>query len=74
MWVAFNASYYTGGKSIINGVTNADKQANSRVGGTFALPLTQRQSIKVAFANGLTTRLGGDVMTVAVGWQYAWVE
>jgi hypothetical protein len=74
MWAAFNASYYAGGQSMIDGVTNADKQANSRLGGTFALPLTQRQSIKVAFANGLTTRFGGDVTTIAVGWQYAWVE
>ena len=74
MWAAFNASYYAGGQSIINDVTNADRQSNSRLGGTFALPLTQRQSIKVAFANGLTTRFGGKVTTIAVGWQYAWVE
>lgn len=74
MWAAFNASYYAGGQSMINGVTNADKQSNSRLGGTFSLPLTQRQSVKVAFANGLTTRFGGKVTTIAVGWQYAWVE
>jgi hypothetical protein len=74
MWIAFNANYYTGGRSVVNGVINADKQSNSRVGGTFALPLTQRQSFKVAFANGLTTRFGGDVTTIAVGWQYAWVD
>lgn len=74
MWAAFNASYYAGGQSMINGVTNADRQSNSRLGGTFSLPLTQRQSIKVAFANGLTTRFGGKVTTIAVGWQYAWVE
>ena len=74
MWAAFNANYYAGGRSVVNGVTNADKQSNSRIGGTFALPLTQRQSFKVAFANGLTTRFGGDVTTIAFGWQYAWVE
>ncbi len=74
MWAAFNASYFAGGRSLINGVTNADKQSNSRVGGTFALPLTRRQSIKVAVANGLTTRFGGDVTTIAVSWQYAWVK
>jgi hypothetical protein len=74
MWIAFNANYYTGGRSVVDGVINADKQSNSRVGGTFALPLTQRQSFKVAFVNGLTTRFGGDVTTIAVGWQYAWVD
>jgi hypothetical protein len=74
MWAAFDTTYYTGGRTAVNGVINADKQANSRLGGTFSLPLTQRQSIKVAFAKGLTTRFGGDVTTVAVGWQYAWVK
>lgn len=74
MWAALNANYYAGGRSIVNDVVNADKQANSRIGATFSLPLTQRQSIKVALANGLTTRFGGDVTTVAVAWQYAWVE
>ena len=74
MWAALNASYYTGGRTEINGVINADKQANSRIGGTFALPLTQRQSIKFACAKGLTTRFGGDVTTIAIGWQYAWVD
>jgi hypothetical protein len=74
MWAALNANYYTGGRTVVNGVTNDDTQVNSRVGATFALPLTQRQSIKVAFAKGLTTRFGGDLTTVAVGWQYAWLN
>lgn len=72
MWVAVNASYYTGGRSVVNGVINANKQANSRIGGTFSLPLNQRQSIKIAFGKGLTTRFGGDVTTVVTAWQYAW--
>ena len=74
MWAALDTSYYTGGQSVINGLANADRQANSRLGGTFSLPVTQRQSIKVAFAKGVTTRFGGDMTSVAVGWQYAWVD
>jgi hypothetical protein len=72
MWLALNANYYFGGKTVVNGVTNADKQANSRIGSTLSLPLTEQQSIKLAFAKGLTTRFGGNVMTVAVAWQYVW--
>src|SRR6185295_6667690 len=70
MWAAFDASYYTGGRTVVNGVINRDKQANSRVGGTFALPITQRQSVKVAVAHGLTTRSGGDLTTIVFAWQY----
>ena|SRR6185369_13944726 len=74
MWAALDTSYYTGGRTAINSVVNADRQANSRIGGTFSFPVTQRQSVKVAFARGLTTRFGGDMTTVVVGWQYAWVN
>lgn len=72
MWAAFDAGYYTGGRTVLNGVVNADRRANSRIGGTFVLPLNQRQSLKVAFAKGLTTRFGGDLTTVVLAWQYAW--
>ena len=72
MWASVNATYYTGGQTTVNGVANSDRQGNSRVGATFSLPLNQRQSIKVAWAKGLTTRFGGHVNAVAVAWQYVW--
>lgn len=74
MWVSANATYYTGGLTAVNGVINADRLANSRVGATFSLPLNQRQSIKMAWAKGLTTRFGGDLNTLAVAWQYTWYK
>ena len=74
MWISLNATYYRGGQTIVNGRANSDRQANSRLGVTYALPLNQHQSIKVAWAKGLTTRLGGSLNTVAVGWQYAWLK
>jgi outer membrane putative beta-barrel porin/alpha-amylase len=72
MWASINATYYTGGRTVVNGVVNADMQKNSRIGATFSLPLNQRQSFKVAYAKGLTARFGGDLNTIAFGWQYAW--
>jgi hypothetical protein len=74
MWVSGNATFYAGGRTILNGIENEDRQRNSRVGATFSLPLTRRQSLKVAWAKGVTTRIGGDLNTVVVGWQYAWVK
>lgn len=71
-WVAVNGSYYTGGRTVLNGVINADRQGNSRLGVTGSIPLNQRQSIKVAFAKGVTTRFGGDLSTFAVAWGYTW--
>ena len=74
MWLAANATYYTGGRTSVNGVLNADAQRNSRIGATFSLPISQRQSIKVAWAKGLTARFGGDLSTIGAGWQYTWAN
>ena len=74
MWVSANATFYTGGRTIVNGIINDDRQKNSRVGATFAFPLNQKQSVKVAWAKGVTTRIGGNLNTVAVGWQYTWFK
>ena len=74
MWVSVNATYFTGGQTRVNGMVNADRQRNSRMGATFSFPLRHRQSIKVAWGKGLTTRFGGSLNTVAVGWQYTWLN
>jgi hypothetical protein len=53
-------------------IPSPDGDWNSRIGSTFSLPLTQHQSIKLAWAKGVTTRIGGNLHIVAVGWQYSW--
>jgi hypothetical protein len=73
-WLSVNASYFSGGRTIVNGVINDDRQGNSRVGATGSIPFHQRQSIKVAWAKGVTTRIGGSLNTVAVAWQYTWLN
>jgi hypothetical protein len=72
MWLSVNGTYFSGGRTKINGVLNEDLQKNARVGATFSLPLTPQQSLKLAWAKGVTTRIGGDLNMFAVGWQYVW--
>lgn len=72
MWLSGNATFYTGGSTVLNGTVNEDRQRNARIGATFSLPLNQHQSLKVAWAKGVTTRIGGNLNTIAVAWQYAW--
>ena len=74
MWVSGNATFYTGGNTVLNETANDDRQKNSRIGATFSLPLTQQQSLKIAWAKGVTARIGGNLNTIAVGWQYAWFK
>ena len=74
MWVSVNAAYFAGGSTVIDGVAKQDRQSNSRVGATFSFPLNDRQSLKVAWAKGVTTRIGGDLNIIAVAWAYSWFK
>jgi hypothetical protein len=74
LWAAFNSTWYSGGTTKIDGVDKANLQRNSRVGLTLSLPLRSRQSIKVAYSTGATTRIGGDFDTIGVAWQMIWLR
>ena len=74
LWVAGDATFYTGGRTTVNGVRNDDLQENSRYGLTLAVPLGRHHSVKAAWANGFTTRIGGDYQTISLAWQYLWLD
>jgi hypothetical protein len=68
-WLAGNATWYTGGASSVNGASASGPYRNTRLGATLAVPLGRRQSVKVAYSAGATTRLGADFRTITVAWQ-----
>jgi hypothetical protein len=68
-WVAVNATWYTGGRTRIDGVDKADLQRNTRLGVTWSQPIGGRQSLKVAYSTGATTRIGADFKTLTLAWQ-----
>ena len=72
LWVAFDANYFIGGRTSVDGVRRLDLQRNSRVGTTFSVPLSRRQSVKVAFSTGAFTTIGADFNAFAIGYQYLW--
>jgi hypothetical protein len=72
LWVAFDANFYTGGRTKVGGVLNLDLQKNSRVGVTLSLPVRARQSLKLAYSRGAYTTIGADFQALVVGWQYLW--
>jgi len=74
LWAAFDATYYSGGTTTVNGVRKADLQRNSRLGATLSVPLGARQSLKGSYSAGAATRIGGDFKTVAVAWQMTWIQ
>lgn len=74
MWLAVDGTYYTGGRTTINGRQNVDLQKNSRVGVTLAVPLGLWQSLKIAYSHGARTSIGGNFDTVGVSYQYVWLD
>jgi hypothetical protein len=74
LWVSFDANFWFGGSTSINGAINeATLQRNSRIGATASIPLSKRQAIKLSYNNGAYIRYGGNYHNVSVGWQYSWL-
>ena len=71
-WLAFDANWYTGGRTTINGRASQDLQHNSRIGATFALPVDPQHSIKFSFSRGAFTNIGANFNSCGVAWQYIW--
>ena len=72
LWVAFDATWYTGGRTTIDGQTGDDLQRNWRSGLTGAVPIGRRNSVKVYFSNGVSTRSGEDFFLAGAAWQHRW--
>jgi len=72
IWAALNATYYTGGRTTIDGAEGDDLQRNWRLGATLALPVTLHHSIKLYASTGAYTRTGGNYELIGIAWQYRW--
>ena len=73
LWAAFAATYYTGGRTTIEGVSNNDEQRNSRFGGTLVFPVGRRHSVRLAVSRGAIIRFGANFTTYSIAWQTGWV-
>jgi len=72
IWVALNGTYFTGGRTTVDGVAGNDLQKNSLAGVTVALPVNRNHSVKLYASTGISTRIGTDSDTIGVAWQYRW--
>jgi len=72
IWAAVSATYYTGGRTTIDGVTKNDLQQNWRTGFTVALPINRNNSLKIFGNSGVSTRTGTDYDSLGIAWQYRW--
>jgi hypothetical protein len=72
LWVAYNATFYAGGRSSIDDTIKDDRQSNTRIGLTAVMPVGKSNSIKLAASTGAVVRVGQDFTTFSFGWQHSW--
>jgi hypothetical protein len=72
MWAAADFTYYNGGATTVNGEAKDDRQSNTRGGLTLSIDCFKNQSVKLTWAQGVSTRVGSSFQTFGVGWQWRW--
>lgn len=71
-WAAFDAAWFSGGQSMVNGARNEDRAEGARLGLTVALPVNKHHSLKLYAVTGFNARWGRDFDALGVAWQYRW--
>jgi hypothetical protein len=72
VWGSLDATFYTGGRSSVDGVGDNDLQRNWRLGATLALPIDRRNSVKLYASNGVSARTGNSYDLVGAAFQHRW--
>ncbi len=72
MWIAYDANYYTGGRTSFGDGKNEDLQSNSRMGLTFSLPVNRQNTLKFSYSRGAFTTIGADFDSFGVAWTHIW--
>ncbi len=72
IWSSLDVTYFTGGRTTINGTRGNDLQQNWRLGGTLAFPVDIRNSIKLYASSGVSDRTGNSFDLLGIAWQHRW--
>jgi hypothetical protein len=72
IWGSLDVTYFTGGRTTINGTQNNDLQQNWRVGGTLTFPVDVFNSVKLYASSGVAARTGNNFDLFGLAWQVRW--
>jgi len=72
MWLALDGTYFTGGRTTVNGVKGDNVQTNTRAGLTLALPVDRNNSVKIYASTDTSTRTGSEFSVLGIAWQHRW--
>lgn len=71
-WAAFDAAWFSGGQSEVNGIRKEDRAEGARLGLTLAVPVNKHHSLKLYAVTGFNARWGRDFEALGLAWQYRW--
>ena len=69
MWLGLDGNFFTGGAVTVEGLEPVNRESNSRIGLTLSIPLSRKDSIKIAGHTGAFTRAGVDFDVGILGYQ-----
>jgi hypothetical protein len=72
IWGSVDATYFTGGRTSVNGVGSNDLQQNWRVGVTVSIPLGVHYSVKLYGSSGVSARTRNNYDLLGFVLQYRW--
>ena len=72
IWASGDATYFTGGRTAINGTANDDFQGNWRLGATLSYPLSARYSVRLYASRGVSARTHNNYDLIGIALQYRW--
>ena len=73
-WLAADATYYTGGRTSLDGVAGHDFQSGTRAGFTLSVPIGNGFSAKASFGGWLTAQNAATFDRIGLTLQYRWFD
>jgi hypothetical protein len=70
MWLGFNTNWYKVGATTIDGVLSGNTLDDWRIGGTFSVPISKTQSLRLQYHTGLLANLGLNYDSITLAYQY----
>jgi len=71
-WIAFDTSYFAGAIGRVDGIKKSTNQSSLRVGLTYGLIFSGRQSVRFSYFDTTLARLGGNTQSLGVAYQFLW--
>jgi hypothetical protein len=72
IWGSLDATFFTGGRTTMDGRRNDDLQQTSRLGASLAFPINRHNSIKLYGSSVVSAQSGANLDIIGIAYQHRW--